>query len=112
MMSYQKLVETINTNPEDDRIERRAVNPLLARIFNPFVFDSLVSVHGISRAQNNPPLRSYDPNDHYDLAYYIHQLKGSSFIIEGRLKLLNKKAKNIIAFLQKEYHLAAGDYIG
>lgn len=109
MMSYQKLVETINTNQEDDRIERRAVDPLLARIFNPFVFDKMVSVGGVSRPASNPPLRSYDPNDYYHLAYYIHQLKGSNFIIEGRLKLLHAKANNIIAFLQKEYHLADAD---
>ncbi len=105
MMSYQKLVETINTNQEDDRIERRAADPLLARIFNPFVFDRMVTIEGIKSPENNPPLRSYDEDIQLELAYYIHQLKGSNFIIEGRLKLLNDKAKNIIAFLQKEYHL-------
>ena len=105
MMSYQKLVETIMANQEDDRIERRAADPLLSRMFNPFVFDKMVTIDGINRPANNPPLRSYDPAIHQDLAYYVHQLKGSNFIIEGRLELLNDKAKNIIAFLKKEYHL-------
>jgi len=105
MMSYQKLVETIMMNQEDDRIERRAADPLLSRMFNAFVFDKMITMDGINRPADNPPLRSYDQIIHQDLAYYIHQLKGSSFIIEGRLELLNEKAKNMIAFLKKEYHL-------
>jgi hypothetical protein len=105
MISYQQLVETIMLNQEDDRNERNTAGPLLSRMFSPFVFDRMVSINGINRIDNNPPLRSYDPNLQQDLAYYVHQLKGSNFIIEGRLEQLNAKAKNIIAFLQKEYHL-------
>jgi len=105
MISYQKLVEYISYNQEDDRMERRSADPLLSHIFNPFVFDKMVTLDGIGRPTDNPPLRSYDPNLHYDLAYYVHQLKGSNFMIEVRLKLLNEKAKNMIAFLKKEYHL-------
>lgn len=105
MISYQQLVETIMANQEDDRIERRAVDPLLSRMFNVFVFDKMIALNGINRINDNPPLRSYDPNLQQDLAYYVHQLKGSNFIIESRLGLLNEKAINMIAFLQKEYHL-------
>jgi hypothetical protein len=105
MISYQKLVEYIYYNQEDDRIERREADPLLSHIFNPFVFDKMVSIDGINRPTDNPPLRSYDKNLHFDLAYYVHQLKGSNFMIEVRLKLLNEKAINMITFLEKEYHL-------
>ena len=105
MMAYQSLVETIYTNQEDDRIERRATDPILSRMFNPFVFDEMVSIDGISRTVANPPLRSYDPAIQQDLAYYVHQLKGSNFILQSRLGLLNEKAKNTIEFLKKEYHL-------
>ena len=105
MMAYQKLVEMIMSNQEDDRIERRLPDNLLSQIFNPFVFDEMVKVNGVNRPVGNPPLRSYDPKLQVDLAYYIHQLKGSNFIIQGRLVLLNEKAQNIIAFLQREYHL-------
>lgn len=105
MMSYQKLEETIMANQEDHRIERREAGPLLSRMFNPFVFDKMVTADGVNRLVDNPLLRSYDQNIQQDLAYYVHQLKGSNFIIQGRLDLLNDKAKNIIAFLQKEYHL-------
>jgi hypothetical protein len=105
MISYQKLVEYIYYNQEDDRIERREADPLLSHIFNPFIFDKMVSIDGINRPTDNPPLRSYDKNLHFDLAYYVHQLKGSNFMIEVRLKLLNEKAINMITFLEKEYHL-------
>jgi hypothetical protein len=105
MMSYQKLVETIYTNQEDDRIERRATDPVLSQIFNPFVFDKMVTIDGVNRPGDNPPLRSYDAALQQDLAYYVHQLKGSNFIIQLRLAQLNEKGKNLIAFLQKDYHL-------
>jgi hypothetical protein len=105
MISYQKLVEYIYYNQEDDRIERREGDPLLSHIFNPFVFDKMVTSDGINRPTDNPPLRSYDKNLHFDFAYYVHQLKGSNFMIIGRLGLLNEKAKKMIAFLQKEYQL-------
>lgn len=105
MMSYQGLVQTIYTNQEDDRIERRAADPILSRMFNPFVFDKMVNINGISRLSDNPPLRSYDPAVQQDLAFYVHQLKGSDFILQSRLAQLNEKAKNLIIFLQKEYHL-------
>ena len=105
MMSYQKLVEKIGTNHEDDRTERYNVFPIISRMFNPFVFDKMVTADGIKRPFDNPPLRSYDHNLQQDLAFGVHQLKGSTFIIEGRLELLNEKGKNIIMFLKKEYHL-------
>ena len=105
IMSYQKLVESIIGGQEDDRIERRTADPILSRMFNSFVFDKMVSIEGINRIIDNPPLRSYDQAIQQDLAYYVHQLKGSNFILQARLALLNDKAKNIITFLQKEYHL-------
>ncbi len=105
MMAYQKLVEIIMLNQDDDRIERRAADPLLSRIFNPFIFDKMVAIDGIHRPDNNPTLRSYDPNLFLDLAYQIGQIKGSNFSIESRMKILYKKANDLIALLQKEYHL-------
>ena len=106
MMSYQKLVETIMANQEDDRIERRAADPLLTRMFNPFVFNKMLDdFNNINKPVNNPSLRSYDASVQQDLAYCINQIKGSNIIIKTRLELLNEKAKNGIEFLKREYHL-------
>jgi hypothetical protein len=103
---YQKLVDIILANQEDDRIERRSADPLLNRIFNPFVFNKMLDAYNnVNKPTDNPPLRSYDVSYQQDLAYCINQIKGSNIIISTRLNLLHEKATNIIAFLQKEYHL-------
>lgn len=65
----------------------------------------MVKMNGISRPTNNPPLRSYEEDFQQDLAYYIQQIRGSAFLIETRLQLLDNKAKNTMAFLQKEYQM-------
>ena len=106
IISYQKLVDIILANQEDDRIERRAADPLLARMFNPFVFNKMLDeFNNVNKPANNPSLRSYDVSVQHDLAYCINQIKGSNIIIKTRLELLNEKAKNTIVFLKKEYHL-------
>lgn len=105
IVSYQKLVDRISNNQNDERDERYNLFPLLSRMFNPFVLDKMVTAEGVNRPSGNPPLRSYDPNIQQDLAFGAHEIKGSTFLIETRLELLNEKAKNIIAFLKKEYQL-------
>jgi len=106
IISYQKLVDIILANQEDDRIERRAADPLLARMFDPFVFNTMLDeFNNINKPVNDPPLRSYDVSVQQDLAYCINLLKGSNIIIKTRLGLLYEKAKNTIEFLRKEYHL-------
>ena len=106
IISYQKLVDIILANQEDDRIERRAADPLLTRMFNPFVFNEMLDeFNNVNKPVNNPLLRSYDISVQQDLAYCINQIKGSNIIIKTRLEVLNEKAKNIIEFLKKEYHL-------
>ena len=105
MISYQKLVELIVNNQEDERTERHDVFPVITRMFNPFVFDKMITIDGINRPDGTPPLRSYDQNIQQDLAAYVQNIKGSTFLIKGRLELLHIKATNMIALLKKEYHL-------
>ena len=106
IISYQKLVETILGNIADERDERRDVDPLMSLIFDPYVFDKMLDDNNIiHKPAGNPPLRSYDASLHKDLAYRIHQLKGSNRILDTRLTQLREKAAGIIRFLQKAYHL-------
>lgn len=107
IISYQKLVDIIMTNIDDERFERRAADPMLTKMYNPFVFNSMLDeFNNIQKPIGNPMLRSYDPAIQQDLAYIINQLKGSNIIISTRLKLLQERANNAILFLQKEYQLA------
>ena len=105
IIAYQKFVDIINVAQVDERGERLNSYPILSQIFNPFVLDSMVTIDGISRPTNNPSLRSYDPGLHQELGFQVHQIKGSTFIIQSRLEILNKKAENVISFLKEEYHL-------
>jgi hypothetical protein len=106
IISYQKLVETVLGNITDERDERRDADPFISSIFNPFVFNKMLDDNNIiHKPAGNPPLRSYDTSLHQDLAYRIHQLKGSNRILYTRLTQLHEKAAGIITFLKKEYHL-------
>ena len=105
IMSYQKMVDLIYINQDDERTERYSAFPILSKIFNPFIFEKMLTIDGITKLDYNPPLRSYDENLQQDLAFYVHQLRGSTFFIEARLKVLKTKATNSIMFLNQEYQL-------
>lgn len=105
MISYQKLVTTISLNQDDERNERYDAYPILSRLFSPFVFDKMVTIDGVIRPEKNLPLRTYDMATREDLAFYVHQIKGSNYIILNRLEQLNVKAQNTIVFLTKQYRL-------
>ena len=96
IISYQKLDEILFLpTRNDDRIERRAADPLLTRMFNPFVFNTMLDeFNNVNKPVNDPPLRSYDTAVQQDLAYCINMIKGSNIIIKTRLELLYEKAKN------------------
>ena len=105
MISYQKTVVELERDAETELAERQRMYPILSSMFSPFIFDQMVTLDGIHRPENNPPLRSYDPSLQQDLAFYIHQLKGSSYLLQRRLEHLYNKAINSIVLLKKEYHL-------
>jgi hypothetical protein len=106
IIAYEKFVNYLLQNIDDERIERRAADPILAKIFNGFVFDKMLDgKNNIFKPIDNPPLRSYDASLQLDLAYIINQLKGSNIIITNRLISLNERAINTMAFLKAEYHL-------
>jgi hypothetical protein len=105
IISYYKVIDRLVSNGDDDRTERFNASAVISKIFDPFTFDQMVAAKGINRPTGNPPLRSYDRTLQLDLAYNIHQLKGSSYLITDRLNLLRAKARNTIALLKNEYHL-------
>lgn len=107
MQAYGKEVENNEINQQSEGLERKSCIPILEKMFDPFVFDKMVDGTRIRRrlVTDNPPLRSYDRELQKDLAHKIHQIKSSYFLIINRLKVLERKATNLIALLKKEYHL-------
>lgn len=103
IISYQKAVEKIYTLQNDENDERKDLYPVLCRMYDPFVLNTMAQGFKIVRTNGNPPLRSYDANIQKDLAFYISEIKGSDNILIGSLQNLETKAENAIAFLQKEY---------
>ena len=105
MIAYQKMVEEITTNEGFERTERNNSYAYIMQMFDPYAFDKMVTLQGISRPLNNPPLRSYDPQVLKNVAFYVHAVKGSILNLQDGLTKLKLKANNTIVFLQKEYHL-------
>jgi hypothetical protein len=105
IMAYQLLVEQIDLNYADEKIERYEALNYINQIFDPFVFDQMITDTGIQRPFGNPPLRSYDPSLQQDLGHWIHQIEGSDQIISNKLIILNESAIQLIALLIKEYDL-------
>jgi hypothetical protein len=103
IMAYQNLIEAIYGNQDDESDERYKALVYINQIFNPFVFDEMVTENGFKRPINNPPLRTYDPTLQQDFAHWIHQIKGSDFIISGKLKRLKERSVNLINLLRQEY---------
>jgi hypothetical protein len=103
IMAYQQLVEGIYNNQDDESDERYKALNIINQIFSPFVFDEMITENGFKKPINNPPLRSYDPSLQQDFAHWIHQIKGSDFLISHKLKLLKQRSVNLINLLRKEY---------
>jgi hypothetical protein len=103
IMAYQNLIEGIYSNQDDESDERYKALVYINQIFNPFVFDEMVTENGFKRPINNPPLRTYDPSLQQDFAHWIHQIKGSDFLISGKLKRLKERSVNLINLLRQEY---------
>jgi hypothetical protein len=103
IMAYQNLIDGIYGNQDDESDERYKAMIYINQIFNPFVFEEMVTENVFKRPINNPPLRTYDPTLQQDFAHWIHQIKGSNFIISGKLERLKEQSVNLINLLIQEY---------
>ncbi|NNV54935.1 hypothetical protein [Limnovirga soli] len=107
ILSYDKTIEGFYINQDREREERFNIYPVLSRMFDPFILETMQDKNSPAfiRPINNPPLRSYDKDIQLDLAFNVHQLKSSSLLLDSRLRFINQKATNMIAFLKQEYHI-------
>lgn len=79
--------------------------PLLAKLYDANILETMIRGMEINRPTGNPALRTTDKNLLLDLTYYLHQYKTTSIVIITRLQSLLKSATETIQLLQKEYHV-------
>jgi hypothetical protein len=105
ILSYQKAVEEMERPYAAEREEVRDMFPITAQIFNAFEFEDMVSETGIKRHEGKVSLLTYERGKQIELAFYIHQIKGTALIIKNRLEEMQRKAINLVAILKKDYRL-------
>ena len=106
IMTYDQANDYIvflQTNREN--LELAEIYPLLAKLFDGNVLETMIRGMEITRPSGNPVLRSTDKNLILDLTYFLHQYKSTSIVIIVRLQELKQTATESIQFLQKEYNL-------
>ena len=106
IMTYDQTVDYINYLQNNrETMELTEMYPLLAKLFDGNVLETMIHGMEITRPPGNPVLRSTNKNLILDLTYFLHQYKTSSIVIITRLQTLKQSATEAIQFLQKEYHL-------
>jgi hypothetical protein len=79
---------------------------LASKIFDPAIFTSMEMKNGeIVRTDKNPPLQSYDPNLIKQLSVFAVYMNGSGRGILQQVNKLRQLGKEMMDYLQKEYHL-------
>lgn len=98
--SQIRLLED-NYNHEFDNFKKVA-----ARIFEPGIMRKQENAEGeIMRSNDNPQLRTYDADLLKELSFHGLQMNGSRRSRLAELKRLETSAKELLATLQKSYHL-------
>jgi hypothetical protein len=107
IMEYDQAIDYINYLQYSREIqELNEIYPLLAKLFDGQVLETMIHGMEIIRPAGNPPLRTTDKNIISDLTYFLHQYKSTSVVVIVRLQTVKKKAIETLQFLQREYHLS------
>ena len=105
IMTYDQANDYIIYLQSREAQELNEIYPLLAKLFDGNILETMIKGMEINRPSGNPVLRSTDKNLILDLTYFIHQYKSTSIVIIARLQTLKQSATETAQFLQKEYHL-------
>ena len=105
IMTYDQANDYIVYLQSREFEELSVMYPLLAKLYDANILETMIHGMDINRPVGNPPLRTTDKNLILDLTYYLHQYKTTSIVIITRLKSILQAATETIQFLQKEYHL-------
>jgi hypothetical protein len=121
LINFQKIIDSYLSLSVIDMKESDMLYPLLGKLFDATVFNSMsktagevnayavdsvtasLALENLSLPAGNPQLREHDENDINELIFYLHERK-SSFV--GEIRLLNfqkQSATALIALIDKEY---------
>lgn len=103
IMTYDQANDYIVYLQAREFEELSVMYPLLAKLFDANVLETMINGMEINRPSGNPVLRTLDKNLLLDLTYYLHQYKTTSIVVITRLRSLLASATETIQFLQKEY---------
>jgi len=123
IVNFEKIINSYLSLSAIDFKEAEMLYPLLGKLFDATVFNSMSKTAGevgayavdsviaslatenLSKPGGNPQLREHDENDINQLIFYLHERK-SSFVGEIRfLKFQKQSAAALIALIDKEYQL-------
>jgi len=106
IMTYDRAIDYINyLQYNRETMELTEIYPLLAKLFDGNVLETMIHGMEINRPSGKPVLRSTDKNLILDLTYFLHQYKSTSTVMIARLQSLKQAAIETIQFLQKEYKM-------
>ena len=106
IMEYDQQIDYISyLQINRETLEVTGIYPMLAKLFDGRVLETMINGMEINRPAGNPALRTTDKNLIQDLTYFLHQYKTTSIVVITRLHSLKVKAIETMQFLQKEYHL-------
>jgi hypothetical protein len=105
IMAYDQAIDRILLTQNRQENEISTIRPMMGKLMDPNVLETMVYGDVIHPPSGNPALRTVDKEFILDFIYAIHQLKGSDALNAVRLKQIKERAIGIIIFLKKEYHL-------
>lgn len=105
IMTYDQANDYIVYLQSREFEELSVMYPLLARLYDANVLETMIQEMDINRPLGNPALRTTDRNLLLDLTYYLHQYKTTQVVIIARLNSLMHAATGTMQFLQEEYQL-------
>jgi len=105
IMAYDEAVDRLYYAQSRQTEEILTVSPLMGKLLNANVLETMIFGEEIRKPAGNPPLRSVDKDFLLDFIYDVHQLKSSDVFIIAYLKTLKENFAKTIEFLKREYHL-------
>lgn len=105
IISYDQAMQRILLSQDVQTSELEYIKPMIGKLLNANVLETMVFKDIITPPQGNPPLRKVSEDFILDFIYSIHQMKGSLVLNTSSLNQLKEKGTKIIVSIKNEYHI-------